>query len=887
MIGAKIGQLTVKGKLGEGGMGAVYYAEHELLHLRRVVKVLLPQWTQSELLVQRFINEARAAAAIRHRHIIQVHDCGQLADGTWYIVMDYLEGQTLGRFGGAHGGPISPHVTLQILAPTAAGLEAAHRAGIVHRDLKPDNIFLTQHAQNPHSPVIIDFGIAKLGEREGGAVTRTGMIAGTPAYMAPEQMRDLKLVDARSDVYALGVITYQMLTGGYLPYQEESTLDDFNQLSAAEIYHRQMSRPPIDPRERGAGIPERCAAAVRAAIDPDPARRLPSPRAFVLKLAEAIEGDGFRASGTDIVRAYASELLEIGNLLETVRGPKPASGTTTPARSRYLLGDRLGAGGMAEVFRGTMIGAEGIELPVAVKRVLPGLGTPQSSRCSSRRRSLPHCSSTRTSSTCSTSIAIRKVACSSSWSTWRAAILAKLVETGLLPFSSVNFILSEILSGLGYAHELPTSGPVRGLVHRDISPHNVLLSWEGAVKVSDFGIAKARETSAATASTLVKGKVAYMSPEQANSEALDGRSDLFAVGVMAWELLTGSRLFGNGTARETLARVLFAPIPSPRTVRPEIPADLEAVTMRLLERDKAARYARAELVMDDLASCVDAPRSGRGRLDLARLLAARFPEAVAVRSSTPRPGVGTPSADATPHPQIQVTVRGDGHNMPPVGTPASSWQPSKTTLGTAASQSVHGARRGARWPWLVASGLVLLGAAAGTFALALTKRDDRSEPSPRTATAPPEAAGSNEPQEPRGMNAGQSTLTVITEPPGRAIRIDGASRGKAPLTISAAPGSQVAIEAELDGFEPTKQTLEVAHETRTVTVSMKTRPAMTRSAVTIQPPAPARPSRDPRASTRAQPASPPTPGAKPPGTKAPDARINERVIDPEDVYVEE
>jgi serine/threonine protein kinase len=737
MIGAKVGHLVVMSKLGEGGMGAVYAAEHELLRKRYAIKLLLPQWTQSEMLVQRFINEALAVAAIQHRNIIGVHDCGQLPDGTWYIVMDYLEGATLARFGGSHGGPMSPHLALQILAPIANGLETAHRAGIVHRDLKPENIFLIHQEQNPHHPILIDWGIAKLGERDGGAITRTGMMAGTPAYMAPEQMRDLKLVDARSDIYALGVIAYQMVTGGYLPYQEEPTLDEFNQLSAAEIYHRQMSRPPIDPRDRVAGISERWASAIRAAIDPDPARRHPSPRAFVLKLAEATEGDAFTASGTDIVRAYANELLEIGNLLETVRGPKPAVSTPAPARSRYQLGDRLGAGGMAEVFRATILGAEGFARPVAVKRVLPGFSSPQFASMFVQEA---HLASLLSHPNIVTVLDFDRDPDDRLFLVMEyveGRDLANLAESGLLPFSAVNFIISEVLRGLGYAHELPTAGPVRGLVHRDVSPHNVLLSWEGAVKVSDFGIAKAREASAATASTLIKGKVAYMSPEQANGEPLDGRSDLFAVGVMLWGLLTGRALFGEGTPRETLAKVMFGPIPRPGSVRPEVPADLEAVAMRLLERDKSARYANAELAVDDLAACADAPRNGRR--ELARLLAARFPEAFAARASHPQHGDSAPPANACPPAPDRVTVRdrraAARELVPQPGTTATAWPGSETTLRNAASESVGHSRHRVRWRWLAASSLVLVGAAAGTLALAIAARDSGHPPAP-SAVAP-------------------------------------------------------------------------------------------------------------------------------------------------------
>jgi serine/threonine protein kinase len=688
---------------------------------------------------------------------------------------------------------MSPHLTLQILAPIANGLETAHRAGIVHRDLKPENIMLIRREQNPYHPIIIDWGLSKPGERDGGAITRTGMLAGTPAYMAPEQMRDLKLVDARGDVYALGVIVYQMATGGYLPYQEERP-GEFNQLSAAEIYHRQMSRPPIDPRERCAGLPERWAAAIRTAIDPDPARRHPSARALALALAEATEGDAFTRSGTEIVREYAPELLEIGNLLETVRGPKPAGSMPAPPRSRYQLGDRLGAGGMAEVFRGTMIGAEGIALPVALKRVLPELASPQFTLMFVQEAQL---ASLLKHPNIVTILDFDRDPDGRLFLVMEyveGKDLSCLAETGLLPFSTVNFLLGEVLCGLGYAHELPTAGPVRGLVHRDVSPHNVLLSWEGAVKVSDFGIAKAREASAATASTLIKGKVAYMSPEQANGEPLDGRSDLFAVGIMAWELLTGRLLF-DGSSRETLAKVMLGPIPRPSSIRPEVPADLEAVTMRLLERDRSARYAKAELAVDDLASCADAPRSGRGRLELARLLAARFPDAVAARASHPRPGVGAPPAEAWLPAPDRVTLRDRRAALrepePPPGAPTATWRVSETTLRNAASESVGHSRRGARRR-RIAAGLVLVGAAAGTFALAAAIRDDAPRPTPAAAPSPvpsepvsppdppPDAAlvtasssleGSAAPSgEPRDPKLTEPTITVATEPRGATVR---------------------------------------------------------------------------------------------------------------------
>jgi hypothetical protein len=209
--------------------------------------------------------------------------------------------------------------------------------------------------------------------------------------------------------------------------------------------------------------------------------------------------------------------------------------------------------------------------------------------------------------------------------------LDDLMATGLLPFPVVIYVVCEMLRGLGYAHNLPAGdGGPRGIIHRDVSPHNVLLSWEGAVKVSDFGIAKARSASNATASVFIKGKPAYMSPEQANGTNLDGRSDLFAAGIMLWELLVGHRLFVGGTTQETLAKVLFLQVPWPRQHRAGVPEDVERVAMRLLERDPNHRYHSAEDAIADLLQCALAPKSGRD--ELMNAMAERFPQQAPVRT---------------------------------------------------------------------------------------------------------------------------------------------------------------------------------------------------------------------------------------------------------------
>jgi len=310
-----------------------------------------------------------------------------------------------------------------------------------------------------------------------------------------------------------------------------------------------------------------------------------------------------------------------------------------------------------------------------------------------------------------------------------------LLATGPLPIPLVIHVIGEVLRGLGYAHDLPVGTNVRGVVHRDVSPHNVLLSWEGAVKVSDFGIAKARAASEATASVFIKGKPAYMSPEQANGQALDGRSDLFAVGVMLWEMLVGRRLFTGEDMRSTLGAVLFAPIPRPRSVRPEVPKDLERVTMKLLERDLPARYATAELALADLFDCAAAPRAGRELLTAT--LAERFPGQAPVRHSQHRarsqPGPADAVADAAPAAAALPSL-GAVRNAP-------------------TAMRDRGRRRAGRRPLLLAGAAIGL-AAVASFAVIWAARG-RDEP-PGSSGGPIVA---------QGVQAAQATGTPDAHPP--------------------------------------------------------------------------------------------------------------------------
>jgi tRNA A-37 threonylcarbamoyl transferase component Bud32 len=280
MIGQAVGNYRITKLLGEGGMGAVYLAEHPQIARKAAVKVLHAELARDEEFVQRFFNEARAATTIRHPGIVEIFDFGLLPSGATYILMEFLEGRSLSarlRDGGAV--PIAEAVELARQAASALG--AAHAHGIVHRDLKPDNLFLVPDDRIPdrEQVKVLDFGIAKVAVQQGGSGsvrTRTGAVMGTPLYMSPEQCRGTQEVDLRTDIYALGAILYEMLCGRR-PFVSEGQ---------GELLHMHIAVPPPPPRTHNPGIPRELEAIVLKTLEKDPARRQQS----MAELEQALRG---------------------------------------------------------------------------------------------------------------------------------------------------------------------------------------------------------------------------------------------------------------------------------------------------------------------------------------------------------------------------------------------------------------------------------------------------------------------------------------------------------------------------------------------------------------------------------------------------------------------
>ena len=213
MVGEKIGNYLVDGKLGEGGMGIVYSAHHELIGKRVAIKLLRPQHSTNEEQVERFFREAKATTRLNHPGTVDILDTGKLDDGRAYLVMALLEGEDL-KHRLARDRP-SLAWSLAVIRQVGELLAVAHDKGIIHRDLKPDNIFLVGDSVDPSGVrvKVLDFGVAKLVDEASLVKTKTVAIIGTPPYMSPEQCRGAGFVSLHSDIYAVGCILYELICG--------------------------------------------------------------------------------------------------------------------------------------------------------------------------------------------------------------------------------------------------------------------------------------------------------------------------------------------------------------------------------------------------------------------------------------------------------------------------------------------------------------------------------------------------------------------------------------------------------------------------------------------------------------------------------------------------
>jgi serine/threonine-protein kinase len=557
-------------RLGKGGFGTVFLAEQIAVGNRPVaLKVLNRQLLDEPKSLQRFQDEAASAGRIHHPNVVTIHDYGQADDGTPYLAMEFLKGESLRETLHRRGRLPVPEVA-EILQQAARGLSAAHKLGTIHRDLKPENIFLARDDENELIVKIVDFGIAKL--RESAIHTQTGKLVGTPVYMSYEQASGMRSdeLDIRSDVYSLSVVVYEMLTGR-VPFDSDTFI-------GCLLKHTMEDPPPFHAITPGLSVPGEVEAVVMKAL----AKNRDERYATALEFAHA-----FKAASQPP---------------PPVEAPPDAAFSRRFRILRRVSGDEVGT-----VFLAEQIGAG--NRPVALEvldrqflddpEILRRFHVEAASAGRVRHRNVVTIHDSGEADDGTPYIAMEFLEGKSLRETLR--------RRGRLPVPEVAEILQQAAWGLNAAHKL-------GIIHRNLKPGNIFQTRgdddELIVKVEIFGMFKAIESPDAI--DVVCGTPQYMSPEQASgmrTDELDARSDVYSLGIVVYEMLTGRLPFHCDTPGGFLRKHILEEPPPFRAVAPglDVPPAVERAVLKALAKNRDQRYASVLDFAHELSCASQAP----------------------------------------------------------------------------------------------------------------------------------------------------------------------------------------------------------------------------------------------------------------------------------------
>jgi serine/threonine protein kinase len=573
-------------ELGRGGMATVYLAQ-DLKHGRPVaIKVLRSDLAgAADEAAQRFQQEIRVNARLDHPHILTLIDSGEAA-GLRYYVMPYVAGESL-RLRLHREGRLPPAEAVRIAIQVALALDHAHQQGVVHRDIKPENILLREG-----EAMITDFGLALAARESGGRrLTEVGLALGTPVYMSPEQARGERDLDGRADIYALGAVLYEMLTGELV-----------RTLNTTQVLPRDgPARDPKHARVIRATVPAPLADAVIKSLARLPAERFATAAEFARALERANAPSGARPSAETVVDRPARAPAP------GPEGPEPSSDVEPVAPRRledrlqraigpdFAVEDMVGRGGFALVFA---VRDRKLARRIAVKVLRPELTKDASAvrrfvreAESVAKLSHPHI------------LPIFFVGQGEGLVYFGMPFVEgetleeRLQREGPLPEADVARIGAEVAEALAEAHSA-------NLVHRDIKPANVMLS-KARVLVTDFGIAKAAAGGggALTGTGAALGSPRYMSPEQASGAGdVDPRSDIYSLGIVLWQMLAGRVPFDAPDAQGILAKQVTEALPSLARIRPGVSPVLERTVRRCCAKGRENRFQTATEVAEALRS---------------------------------------------------------------------------------------------------------------------------------------------------------------------------------------------------------------------------------------------------------------------------------------------
>lgn len=561
------GRYEVLGLLAAGGMGQVYRAKRVRLGDEVAIKVMLPSPDAGDELAQRFLRESRACAQLRHPNIVGILDFSVDGDGRPYLVMELLSGPSLREEISLHGA-LAPDVTLAILDAVGGALQLAHDRGITHRDLKPANIVAHCYESGDRVYKVIDFGLAAVAAGSDEThLTSPFVFLGTLAYAAPEQLRG-EPVDARTDVYALGVVACEMLTGKR-PFAAE------NQMTLAQHVLSDAPTPPPD-----APMAPKVEAVVYRALAKDRRERWPSVTEFIDALAAAL-------------------------------GQAPPS--PTPSRgellARYELGPMVGRGRLGStIYRGTH---RALGVPVAI-RVLKREHHPhwEAARArfllEARTLQVPHPSLLQVRDYGEDDLGVYLVT-----EFFEGQSLGEALRAGPMPWPRVASLVGQMLDAAAALHRrggfLVGVNPdmIRLTTEPGLAPAPSVASAASAARgreriiVSTAGIRSVQDVLATMREQELRGRDAsehelpYVAPEVLMGREPDSRADIFTIGVLAYQMATGRLPFRATSVPELLGRMLNTPATPPADLQPAIPQAGASAIVRALAANPDARFQTA------------------------------------------------------------------------------------------------------------------------------------------------------------------------------------------------------------------------------------------------------------------------------------------------------
>lgn len=555
LIGRQLANFRIERVIGRGGMAVVYYGQDVKLRRPVAIKVIDARYRDNPTYAERFVREAQAVALWRHENIIHIHYASD-EDGLYYFVMEYIDGADLGKFitqYAARREHVPYKEVIRMGRAMASALDYAHQRGVVHRDVKPANVLLASDGRL----VLTDFGLA-MDVQQGSF----GEVFGSSLYIAPEQARRSADAVPQSDQYSLGVMLYQMLTGA-LPFDDPSP---------ASVALQHMTRTPPPPRQLNPALNAETEQVLLKALSKAPSDRFAKCRDLIDALEQAL---GLAAANARTVPSKAT-LAGAGD--ETLIGMQ---------FDEYRLDALLGHGGMARVYL-----ARDLRLNrLAAVKVIDAVYRGEEDYVARFRREaqaiaqLDHPNIVRLYRSGEVSGVLYMAMQYIEGRDLDTILEAEAAIGRCLPLDRVKPITTEICAALDYAH-------LKGIIHRDVKPSNIIIDAQGRAILTDFGLALLVE--AGTRGEIF-GSPLYIAPEQAISSAnATLQSDLYSVGVILYEMLTGHVPFTADNPLDVAMLHMTEPPRPPSQLNSQITPQLDAVVLKALAKESNDRYQTGE-----------------------------------------------------------------------------------------------------------------------------------------------------------------------------------------------------------------------------------------------------------------------------------------------------